>query len=54
MENIQWQEFSLEVVPAIPLTEDKIPKELKYYELLHDIFVFPEWTASLIENSLCG
>ena len=49
-EIIQWQEFSLEVVPAIPLTEDKIPKELNHYELLHDIFVVPEWTASLIET----
>ena len=49
-EVIQWQEFSLDVVPAIPLTEDKIPKELNHYELLHDIFVVPEWTASLIET----
>ena len=49
-EVIQWQEFSLEVVPSIPLTDDKIPKELNHYELLHDIFVVPEWTASLIET----
>ena len=50
MKVIQWQEFSLDVVPAIPLTEDKIPKELNHHALLHDIFVVPEWTASLIET----
>ena len=48
-EDIQWQEFCLHVVPAIPLTEDKIPKNLNHYDLLHDIFVVPNWTASLIE-----
>ena len=48
-EGIQWQEFSLDVVPAIPLTEDKIPKELNYYDLLHDIFVVPKWTVILTD-----
>ena len=46
---IQWQEFSLDVVPAILLTKEKIPKELNHYDLLHDIFVVPKWTASLID-----
>ena len=50
-EVIQWQEFSIDVVPAIPLTEDKIPKDLNYYDLLHDIFIVPKWTSSLIETS---
>ena len=49
-EAIEWHEFSLDVVPAVPLTEDKIPKELNHYDLLHDIFVVPTWTASLIET----
>ena len=47
-EIIQWQEFSLDVVPAIPLPEDKVPKELNHYDLLHDVFAVPKWTASLI------
>ena len=45
----KWQEFSLDVIPAIPLTEEKIPKELNHCDLLHDIFVVPKWTASLID-----
>ena len=48
-EVLQWQPFSLDVVPAILLTEDKIPKELNHYNLLHDIFAVPKWTASLID-----
>ena len=48
-EVIQWQEFSLDVVPAILLTKDQTPKELNHYDLLHDIFVVPKWTASLID-----
>ena len=48
-EVIQWQDFSLDVVPAIPLAKDKTPKELNHYDLLHDIFVVPKWTASLID-----
>ena len=47
-EAVEWQEFSLDVVPAIPLNADKIPKELNHYDLLHHIFVVPKWTASLI------
>ena len=46
---IQWQEFSLDVVPAILLTKDQIPKELNHYDLLHNIFIVPKWTASLID-----
>ena len=50
---IQWQEFSLDVVPAIPLTKDKIPKELNHFDLLHHIFVVPKWTASLTDEPYC-
>ena len=50
---IQWQEFSLDVVPAIPLSEDKIPKELNHYGLLHDIFVVPKWTSILTDEPYC-
>ena len=50
---IPWQEFSLDVVPAIPLTKDKVPKELNHYDLLHDIFVVPKWTSSLTDAPYC-
>ena len=38
------------MVPAIPLADDQIPKELKYHHLLHDLFVVPKWNASLIDK----
>ena len=31
-EVIQWQDFSLDVVPAIPLIKDRIPLELNHYD----------------------
>ena len=50
---IQWQEFSLDVVPAITLPKDKIPQELNHYDLLHDIFVVPKWTSILTDAPYC-
>ena len=50
---IQWQEFSLDVVPAIPLTEDKIPKELNHSDWLHHIYVVPKWTSILTDVPYC-
>ena len=50
---IQWQDFSLDVVPAIALTKDKIPKELNHYNLLRDIFVVPKWTSILTDAPYC-
>ena len=50
---IQWQEFSLDVVPAIPLTKEKIPKELNHYDLFHNIFVVPKWTSILTDAPYC-
>ena len=47
---LPFQEFRLDVVPAVPMAKDKIPRELNHYDLLHDIFAVPKWTASLIDT----
>jgi len=46
----RWQEFDVDVVPAIPLLDEKIPKELNHSQLIHDLVVVPKWTAGLIEK----
>ena len=46
---LSWQEFSVDIVPAIPVS--KIPQELKYHNLMHDVVIVPKWTSSLIEKS---
>ena len=44
----RWQEFSLDVVPAIPVS--KVPGELNHHDLIHDLCIVPKWTASLEET----
>ena len=44
-----WQEFDVDIVPAIPVA--KIPRELKYHYLVHDLVIVPKWTSSLIQKS---
>ena len=44
----RWQEFSLDVVPAIPVSE--LPGELNHHDLIHDICIVPKWTVSLEET----
>ena len=46
---LHWQEFSVDIVPAIPVS--KVPQELKYHTLVHDVVVVPKWTSSLIPKS---
>ena len=46
-----WQEFSLDVVPAIPVFIEKVPGELNHHELIHDLCIVPKWTASLEETN---
>ena len=46
----RWQEFSLDVVPAIPVKVEKLPGELNYHHLIHDPCIVPKWTASLSES----
>ena len=45
-----WQEFSLDVVPAIPVSTTQLPGKLKHHELVHDLVVVPKWTAGLIKE----
>ena len=45
-----WQEFSLDVVPAIPVSTTQLPGELKHHELVHHLVVVPKWTAGLIKQ----
>ena len=47
---LRWQEFSLDVVPAIPVSIEQVPGELNHHELIHDICIVPKWTASLEET----
>ena len=46
----RWQEFSLDVVPAIPVSVEKLPGKLNHHELIHDLCIVPKWTASLEET----
>ena len=46
----KWQEFSLDVVPTIPVTVEKLSEELNHFHLLHDLYMVPKWTASLLEK----
>ena len=47
---LRWQEFSLDVVPAIPVSIEQVPGELNHHELIHDLCIVPKWTASLEET----
>ena len=45
-----WQPFSLDVVPAIPVSVEKLPGKLNHHDLIHDLYIVPKWTASLSET----
>ena len=51
-EMFPWQEFSVDIVPAIPV--EKVPQELKHHKLVRDLVVVPKWTSSLIPKSYEG
>ena len=48
---LHWQHFSVDIVPAIPVSEEKVPKGIKYRNFVHDVVVVPKWTSSLILKS---
>ena len=50
-ELFSWQEFSVDIVPAIPVSKEKVPKGVKYHDFMHDVVVVPKWTSSLIPKS---
>ena len=50
-ELLNWQEFSLDVVPTIPVSINKLPGELKHHDLIHDLVIVPKWTSCLIEKT---
>ena len=50
-ELFSWQEFSVDIVPAIPVSKEKVPKGVKYQDFMHDVVVVPKWTSSLIPKS---
>ena len=45
-----WQPFSVDVVPAIPVSIEKLPGKLNHHDLIHDLYMVPKWTASLSET----
>ena len=47
---LKWQEFGLDVVPAFPVSTDKVPGTLNHHDLVHDLFIVPKWTSCLIEE----
>ena len=47
---LPWQEFSLDVVPAIKVPVSKVPGKLNYHGMLHDLVVVPKWSACLIDK----
>ena len=50
-ELLPWQKFSVDIVPAIPVSKEKVPKEIKYHDFVHDVVVVPKWTSSLIPKT---
>ena len=49
-EMFPWQEISVDIVPAIPVSKEEVPQGVKYRDFLHDIVVVPKWTSSLISK----
>ena len=49
-EMLTWQEFSLDIVPAIPVSTTQLPGELKHQDFVHDPVVVPKWNAGLIKK----
>ena len=47
---LPWQEFNLDVVPAIPVPKSKVPGKLNHHEVINDIVVVPKWSACLIDK----
>ena len=47
---LYWQEFSLDVVPAIPVPVGNVPGKLNHHEMVHDLVVVPKWSACLIDK----
>ena len=47
---LRWQEFSLDVVPAIPVPVSKVPGKLNHHGMIHDLVVVPKWSACLIDK----
>ena len=48
---LTWQQFSVDIVPAVLVSKEKVPKGVKYYDFMHDVVVVPKWTSSLIPKS---
>ena len=48
---LSWQKFSVDIVPAVLVSKEKVPKGVKYYDFMHDVVVVPKWTSSLIPKS---
>ena len=46
-----WQTFSVDIVPAIKVSKEKVPEGVKYRDFMHDVVVVPKWTSSLIPKS---
>lgn len=48
----KWQQFSVDVVPAIRVFEDKIPSKLKEHCVtnIHHLVIVPKWTVALTEK----
>ena len=52
--NGTWQEFDLDVVPAIHVEKEQLPRRLKCHDLVHDLVdglvIVPKWTSGLINK----
>ena len=47
---LPWKEFSLDVVPAIPVPVSKVPGKLNHHGMIHGLVVVPKWSACLIDK----
>ena len=47
----RWQTFSVDIVPAIPVSNKKVPQGLKLPSFMRGIVAVPKWTSSLIPTS---
>ena len=50
-ELLSWQKVGVDIVPAIPVSKEKVPKGVKYHDFMHDVIVVLKWTSSLIPKS---
>ena len=49
--HLPWQEFSMDVIPAIPVKDEQINHMIHHESIIRSVYVVPKWTADLIDKA---